>query len=425
MDNLSDIYINSKLERKKFNFKEFIFKIFLVFCVIYNSGYALSITEQGQQLSLITLIICSVILFINHVLHKGLLKQKIDLSFAAFLYFLIFFLFSAIINAGFSTFNSFLKPFLIITVAYFLTQNFKFNSFIFTFINIMKILSITALLAYFLVIILGINLNLKIFTNFNGVNYYNGFIFYFIIQINGLSSRLMSIFWEPGLFASFLLLAMVLEICFKPKIEILNIILFCFTLIMTKSTAGILILPLVFVIYLAKRLHKNKFTIFFIILIFFILLLILYFDKIYEWLLTINYQMFAKLNLNDSISSRVRFDAPLVNLEIFKESPLFGMGFSNANLTFSQKTDISQTSTSTLYLAALGIPGILYTLFWIYSILKLKTINIVMKIAFILIILLILNKEPHTTLLFTYCILFYLLKTSTFPLKKLVINEYS
>jgi hypothetical protein len=397
-----------------------LFGLLLVINIIFNSGYALSTTSQGQILSLLLLFFSTLLLFLKYGLRTNLLEQKIDLTYGVFLFFILIYACSALLNIGVSTFNSFLKPILFVIFGYFITRAVNFNSFVRYFLLIMKILCFISIIAYILVIKLGINLSLPLVTNYNGAIYHNGLLFFFLQELSGISHRIMSVFWEPGLFASIIIIAMVFEISFNSqKTNIVTMILFCITLFLTKSTAGILLLPLVLIISFSKVLNRNRILVS-LILILITLILFAIQDSLLNWLLTVNNPMFSKLILDDHVSKSVRLESPIVNLKIFLEYPIFGAGFSHANQLYTQITSGSQTSTSTFYMAALGFPGISFTFLWIFSLLKNKKLNFIMKIAFISIMLLILNKEPHNSILFTHILLFYLLKEASIPRDKLI-----
>jgi hypothetical protein len=100
----------------------------------------------------------------------------------------------------------------------------------------------------------------------------------------------------------------------------------------------------------------------------------------------------------------------MLNFKIFMENPVFGAGFSGATNLFVQnqvqyKAD-SQTSTSLYMMASLGVGGILYTYWWVKGILKMRGVSIISRIIILVIVLSILNKEPHSVLLATWMIMF-------------------
>ena len=82
--------------------------------------------------------------------------------------------------------------------------------------------------------------------------------------------------------------------------------------------------------------------------------------------------------------------------------------------------DVANTSTSTFLLSVFGLPALSYTVMWIYAALKLPRVNLFSKIVVLVIVLVVINKEPHDQIMFTWCLLFCLLKqisTHTFEMR--------
>jgi hypothetical protein len=65
------------------------------------------------------------------------------------------------------------------------------------------------------------------------------------------------------------------------------------------------------------------------------------------------------------------------------------------------------TSTSAFLLAAFGIWGASYTLHWIAAVLKQRAMPVMIRSFILVMVLCIVNKEPHYSMLMTYCIMFY------------------
>ena len=115
----------------------------------------------------------------------------------------------------------------------------------------------------------------------------------------------------------------------------------------------------------------------------------------------------AKLS-SEHIASSERGFAFIHNIGIFAENPLLGAGF---KITDSMMQHYADTSTTTYFMSLFGIMGVSYTVFWIIAVLRQKKLNLYSKILVLIVILSIINKEPHGLILFTWCTLFYLLST--------------
>ena len=74
-------------------------------------------------------------------------------------------------------------------------------------------------------------------------------------------------------------------------------------------------------------------------------------------------------------------------------------------------TGMAHTSTSTEYIAAFGIGGIWINLLWIKSILNKKG-TLINKVCILSSIILILNESPQINFVWTYFVLFILIKST-------------
>ena len=128
----------------------------------------------------------------------------------------------------------------------------------------MRILTIIAILAHIVLIILRVNINLPIVQNVNGAEFLNGFLFFIRVHGAELSTRSMSIFWEPGLYSSFLIFALIFELCFKKtKTNFVNIAVFISGILIAQSTAGYLLLVIIIGIYFFSKVKTGHFFLFY------------------------------------------------------------------------------------------------------------------------------------------------------------------
>ena len=174
-------------------------------------------------------------------------------------------------------------------------------------------------------------------------------------------------FTEPGYFACYLSLALVLNIMYLRKIKSITNLLFILGLISTFSTAAYITLFFILIFFLTQQ--KNK-------LIPILLLPIL---------LGVGFYSFTKLEflekkLTIQIESQARmsktvgrFGATLRNLEEIKENPLFGKGIvkqsrfdTTINYVDGYQRWQNLNSHSNL-LVLYGIPGFLFFTFWLFQ----------------------------------------------------------
>jgi hypothetical protein len=388
----------------------------IVSCCILNSAYALNTTDHNISKEVLY---ATFIFFVFITIIKKEINVKMDNAIMFYIVLMMSFALSIFFNFSPTTVLFFFRIIMVVTVAFLITRYVDFKTFVKYYIKIVKFLTVTSLIAWITVAIIGAEW-LPTIINRNDVTYHNGILFFFYNLDSGIQIRNMSVFWEPGIYASFLIIALVFETCFKEgKESKYNILLFILGLISTQSSAGYAL----FLLYICLRLSMSKGQLRFVTLTFvfgFSVIIYFFIDSISLWLLNWNYDIFYKFFSDQNATTGTRLYSPLLNLQIFSESPIWGQGFYKAERsyvelmvsTYSNYRVVAQTSTSALYMAAIGIMGAIYTLAWIISIIKLKTFGILTRIIIISIFLLIVNKEPHTSIITTYCILFYLLAYS-------------
>lgn len=181
---------------------------------------------------------------------------------------------------------------------------------------------------------------------------------------------------------------------------------------MTKSGAGIAMMPLILIIKLTDRkdeelsLRRNVLLCGVLILIFIIGQIGS--DVIDQWL---NDYLLVKLNDTSNVSNFMRTNAVLVDLQIAWNHFPFGVGiaqYAPEVAKFNSTLQSSGTSTITTYLAEYGVLGIPVVLIWIKALFQIAdSRKFVTRLATLLMFLTILTKEPHGNLLFMNCILLY------------------
>jgi len=399
--------VNPPLIVNKSAFKNTLFGLFIAISIITNSGYVGMMAKESRPVFF--LIPLSFGLFFMYIKkNRKILLNYTTVSLSILISFIIV---TFMLNREFGSINLYLYLLLMIFSSYLLTEVIPFDDFVNGYILVVKNIAIISLFFYSLWNFFNYRIPFSIFQT-RYTSYYNGLVYF---QLLHSPERNVGIFWEPGLFASFLVIALLFLIIFKGlrnNYGTFSILLL--GLISTQSTAGYLLLPFLLLLILFKKVDYRSG-----VLLIFILLIIsitgsLFYTQIMQFLVNINPKIFSKF-LDDSVTLNTRLLAPTLNLNIFMSSPIFGVGFSKATSTFIEKSYLyniaSQTSTSTYFLASMGIAGIIYTYNWIEGIFKLKT-KLIIKLITAIIFIIILNKEPHNSLFITYCIMFYFLSST-------------
>ncbi len=327
------------------------------------------------------------------------------LSFLMLVFMLVI---TAITHFG-DAFGNYIYLLSAITVAFGITITYSFEAFVNAFLKLMVIISAISILFYVLLQNTSILNSLPKYMNINDVQYGIGFVWNYIISS---PDRNCGLFWEPGVFASFLIFAIVFEVLFKKgKMSYARLVLFSVCIFTANSSAGFLLLFICTILLFVSKNKDKDIKIFRIILFTAVMIIsviiLINIDKIILNTSLADNSYFVKL-LSDNIASSSRVLSVSYYFNIFIENPVFGAGFDN----IFEQARYSSTSTSTYFISVFGIFGLSYSLFFIYGILKLTSKNIFAKTCALIIIFAILNKEPHANNLFTWCFLFYLLKQS-------------
>lgn len=392
---------------------------FVVAGTMFCSGYVLSLTYPASYRIGMLLLMCAVLVgrLLRHQLKWFRCSRPVVIAYALFIGM---FLISMVRNGSDGGYFIIL---LYLTTAVLTVLNFSFVDFKRTYVTCMKYITIVALIFYAADLLFQIFSYLPIVYNsdYDNYAYRNAWIvFQFVEQSRGP----IGIFWEPGVFCSFLLFGILLELYFPEEKSNLRIIfLFSAGVILSRSTAGWLLLPCMIGCQFFRK--RSLFGCLGIIGGIGILLSVWFcFQEILEFLIGTNEQLFGKLAELDSKSTLTRLMSPYMNWLICLDAPIGGYGFREAGEKYLELLESnlygnvdSQTSTSGFFLAGLGLGGGLYTLAWIWGVMKQTYFSIACRISLLTICLIIVNKEPHTYLLCTYMLMFYLLDTHYSPQK--------
>lgn len=381
--------------------------IFVMVISILLSGHYLSTVVPSIRSYICILLILFVIIpvFLKYNRQLFLLQSSSDKIVAILGVIAII---SMIVNFEVKRWFSYLIYITTILFALYITKRYSFVKFRQVFQNIVVIIALISLIVFGLNFI-GTKVILSSVDSMNGVSYANGYLVTFNTSEYAFF-RNFGCFWEPGLFASILIYALILE-CFNEKMSYLRIFLYVITVVTTFSAAGyVLLLPVLLFILLKKKESKLSNIVQFISII--LVLLILFFSNNILTFLTqavpiVGDKLFSG---NELLISTSRIDSVFKNLDIFFKNPLFGKGCYGINEAYSSQ--IAQTSTFAGMLATFGVGGIFYTIAWVCAIFKCDITGIGGRICLFIIMVSILNKEPHTYILISWVLLFYLLDYS-------------
>lgn len=337
---------------------------------------------------------------------------------------------SLLLNPSENNFLTWVKFIIVITYAAVFVLRYKIEDAAKMYVKMILILTCISLTVYVAINFGSVEISLPQFTNINGMLYKNGLVFF--VYDNFLQWRNPGPFWEPGIFGSYLFVALVVNGIFLKKFYSFTTLILTLGLVSTMSAASFLLFGFFIMLLIVN--HKNSSFIlqYLIFLLLFLVITIfsIYISNILDFLIHFIPTVFSKF-INDSLSVTDRISSPIVNIDIFLSKPISGYGLSGYLYEYVRITDSAQTSTSTAFLAAFGIAGFLYTLIWMVAIFLVKKLTFSTKIILIISILSILNKEPHIFFTLTYIMIFYIVKESSFNsisishLRRQVLNSNS
>lgn len=167
--------------------------------------------------------------------------------------------------------------------------------------------------------------------------------------------RNMGPFWEPGAFAGYLNLALMLNLVYTRKITSKYNIIFIITILTTRSTTGYVALFFVLISFLifSSRLSLGKITLMF--------LLLLVGTISFLSIDFLGQKIFTSINLaqNVNILTRVdsRFASTVVDFYDFQNNPIVGKGISNVTRFDALETTFIRTNGFMNFLVKFGLIG--------------------------------------------------------------------
>ena len=224
-----------------------VYWILIFIAIILNSSYAYM--SYNDTLAIITLAIITMLMMLMNTI-KGIRYLKQYEMYIAF--FLLWIILCMAFHEDINIWGAYLREVCIILCAYLIVKVIDFYKFCQWYIIFLRISCIASLIMYILVNIIHATQIFPSFTNTNGVTFFSIIIAFVHAHA---PMRCMGPFWEPGIFASFLVIGIILELCFVQR-RWADIILFYFLIIMTLSTAGYILGILAFIMGIIKNINS-------------------------------------------------------------------------------------------------------------------------------------------------------------------------
>lgn len=232
------------------------------------------------------------------------------------------------------------------------------------------------------------------------------------------SFRLGGIFWEPGVFGTFLLFGLFVNSYFKDKFYLFRIVLFTVCIICTFSTSAFILYFFWLLFEMNLRLKKKVALIIDIAFVAAVALGLIFFDPIIDFLAKIMPSVFSKVQSGGE-SFNTRIYSLGYYFDIFLKNPFVGFGGNTANTLYYASVDTNITASTSTYgmaLASFGIAGIVYYFSHMVGIIfNQKFTKLIPQIIFLIFVLLVTNSQNHSQILALNIIYFYTLKDVSLP----------
>ena len=301
----------------------------------------------------------------------------------------------------------------ILIISYYLSQFFTFKQITDVFIKIMVFVTLISFVGYALANYTNVLSVLPRFANINDKEYAIGIVFNYLTDY---PERNCGIFWEPGIFATYLILAIAFEIFALKnnhagkKKSVIHIIIFAIGLITANSTAGFALgavcILLFFVSSKANKRVNTPLSLLYTFILVLFLIAIVNLDYIIMNTPLADNEYIVKL-LSSNLEESARVTVLWINLELFFKHFFSGAGISEISRLNALHADIS---TATYILSLFGVLGVAYIGCIIKGIFRQKDLNVYSKLIFFVLIMAITSKEPHLEMIFTWILIFSLLK---------------
>lgn len=300
---------------------------------------------------------------------------------------------------------------------YCIAASFYYEDVIDAFMKFMTFITIESLLFYPLILFTSLPSHVPVVMSPHGAYY--GFLPGFVFSV-GASGRNCGVFWEPGIFASMLIISMIIslyrirnadDIVERSVVkEKKRIFIFTIALLTTSSSAGIVLLGLFILLAILSRMDISKLSISKLIATIFFMVIFVALIADYSKILTLaglgDNEYWSRLTSSDSVMNNLRFKYLAQNIESLKGNVVFGLGIKATNRIVVTGAD---TSTSLYLMMIFGILGASFTILYIVNLCKLK-LNVLAKIILVIIAMIILNKEPHLNTIVSWLLLFTLIE---------------
>lgn len=391
--------IKSKVLNRNLHWKKNIHILGMFLLCFILSGLAITNVLPLTYIAILCLFALASIPFIKKISYMRVVFHPILLCFIAMCFMPLV--------SDFYNYKYAISVLTFIVLGYVVSSTIKYEVFVRYFVGIMVFLTVVSLVGYCITNYLNLEMPFIVMHNDKmDIDYQIGFIYNYLPY---QKDRNCGPFWEPGLFATYLIVTYILLCVYPSKFAFLKKIIVVIAILTTKSAAGYLLLTctIIFDVLLSKKIGRKQLKIIgvcFGSINILVCTVVALYNQLENYIPDFVQKIITKLSLENIISSQ-RGMAIGFWLKSFIINPIFGTG-----ITSVAEEYIWDTCTIFMFAGCFGVLGLSYTIAWFIGILRIKNMNILSRLVLLGIVMMILNKEPHAKLLFTWMFLFYFLE---------------
>ena len=379
--------------------------LFIVGVLIFCSSDSLSMNIFGDQASyynqFIYLFLIVVLLYKFWYIGRGFNNTNIVL-----IVILLLVLTTMVVNANFTL--GYGVQFVSLLTGYVISRKVNHQYFFSAYVRIIYFISIVSIILFSLFSIFPNILSFfHVTTNRADVSYVNLFFYSHFLNVY----RNTAVFREPGMYMIYLSIAILFELFYFNKPQKKHLLIFVIAMLTTLSTGGFVILSGIYVLNLIQKKGFNNFYKSIIFGVFIILIVVMNFSYFESTILKFD------SSSNNYGSTLSRLASVIIPLNIFTESPLFGVGLSKFETLYNfysyqifgvlMKSGSQSTNTLFNALATYGVFYFFLIITGIFKFIKVFTKARFLRIAiFILFFAMLSNEDMRYSLLYS-TIVFY------------------
>ena len=381
--------------------------------IMLNSGYALTVGNV-RAIPIISAVFLAA-LFMSYSSSKTVRKRDFGLTEKIILLLIFSIVLAFVINVDNAAYREYMRIGTIIGCAFFLSKIITLDEFVYYFTRLMRLVTFISLILFEL--LKSGFITLPVINNEYGFGYYTAYIF--SARANTEVLRNSAVFWEAGLFAAFIMLALIIEIILaqKSKTKLLVYAMYFYALISAGSTAAYLYIIFAVLIMISNKVDRFWNTALFLVAITGLFYFFFNYDQVINNLAESNPAVFGKL-VQENTSLTDRLNNPIADFLVCWNKP-FGVGVGNvtryAQFYAFQRFGVelsSRTSTLTYFFAAFGfLGGAVYNYAWIKGISGMEKVKWLTKLAVVIAIIALASASPLSVNMTFWLFIFILLKS--------------